>query len=63
MFSRCLMICLEQVNELKKSSWARVICDNTGVSAMQPNAFRVASTSTNPLLECSNEVMTSVDLR
>ena len=52
-----------QVDELKKSSLARVVCDNTGVRTMQPNAFRIVSNMTNPLLDCSSKVIESIDLR
>ena len=51
-----------QIDELKKSSLSRVVCDNTGVGSMQPNAFRIVSNKTNPLLDCSSKVIQSINL-
>uniref|UniRef100_A0A1Y9IWD0 Heme peroxidase 12 n=1 Tax=Anopheles minimus TaxID=112268 RepID=A0A1Y9IWD0_9DIPT len=42
-----------QLNEIRKASMARILCDNTpGVAQMQPRAFQQIS-DTNPLVPCT----------
>ena len=52
----------EQMKEIKKTSLARVLCDNAqGVNSMQKDVFR-AESSTNKLQECSHPNIPSMDL-
>jgi len=54
-----------QVGEIRKSSLARVLCDNVpaigGAGVVQPLAFRVASTA-NPVSSCTSAAIPTVDL-
>ena len=42
-----------QLQEIRKSSMSRILCDNSGVSQMQPLAFQVPS-QINPVISCSS---------
>ena len=50
-----------QLEEIRKVSWARVLCDNSGVESMQPRAMKIVSQS-NPLLNCNSNIIESLDL-
>ena len=50
-----------QLEEIRKVSWARVLCDNSGVESMQPGAMKRVSQS-NPLLNCNSNIIESLDL-
>ena len=45
-----------QLGEISKVSWARVMCDNSGVEFMQPRAMQRVSGG-NPLLECDSSII------
>ena len=49
-----------QLEEIRKVSWARVLCDNSGVESMQPRAMKGVSQS-NPLqspgLDCNSDII------
>ncbi|KAK9496754.1 hypothetical protein O3M35_013037 [Rhynocoris fuscipes] len=46
----------EQLNEIRKSSFARLLCDNSeNVQEMQPNAFKIIDKINNNLVDCSDE--------
>lgn len=52
-----------QLSQLRRASWARVICDNVpAVGEVQPMAFRVADNEVNVLTACTSEAIPSVDL-
>jgi len=42
-----------QLQEIRKSSMSRILCDNSGVSQMQPLAFQVPS-QINPVISCNS---------
>jgi len=50
-----------QLEEIRKVSWARVLCDNSGVESMQPRAMKRVSQS-NPLLDCNSDIIERLDL-
>ncbi len=44
-----------QLQEIRRTSMARILCDNTDrVKEMQPQAFRMAGTSSNKKTSCDN---------
>jgi peroxidase len=45
---------LEQLNEIKKSSLSRIICDNTDLKVIQMNPFMFTSERANPLVDCKS---------
>ena len=49
-----------QLEEIKKVSWARVMCDNSGIEYMQPRAMKRVSES-NPIVKCDNNVIEQLD--
>ena len=51
-----------QLEEVRKVSWAKVMCDNSGVESMQPRAMKRVSES-NPLLDCDSNIIERLDLR
>ena len=54
-----------QLKEIRKSSMARILCDNTGpmVSEMQPEAFMQSDQADNQLVSClDTNVIPMVDL-
>ena len=51
-----------QLEEIRKVSWARVLCDNSGLNSMQPRAMKRVSES-NPLLDCDGNIIERLDLR
>ena len=50
-----------QLEEIRKVSWARVMCDNSGVESMQPRAMKRVSQS-NPLLDCNSNIIERLNL-
>ena len=44
----------EQLNEIRKTSIARIICDNTKIQQIQPMAFRQVDDEANFLVACEN---------
>ena len=50
-----------KLEEIRKVSWARVMCDNSGVESMQPGAMKSVSQG-NPLLNCNSNTIESLDL-
>lgn len=50
-----------QLEEIRKVSWARVMCDDSGVESIQPRAMKRVSQS-NPLLNCNSDIIESLDL-
>ena len=45
---------LKQLSEIRKSSMARIVCDNTDVTTHQPQAFRTIY-GENPEVSCDND--------
>ena len=45
-----------QLAEIEKVSWARVMCDNSGLEFIQPKALKKVSES-NPIVNCDNNVI------
>lgn len=44
---------LPQLNEIRKSTMSRIICDNLDITAIQKNAFLPVAID-NPLLNCTS---------
>ena len=44
----------KQLNEIKKTSLSRVICDNTYIKKIQPNAFLLENKEDNKKVKCKN---------
>jgi len=42
----------EQLDEIRKTSMARIICDNTNIQEIQPLAFRLPNDDTNQPFKC-----------
>ena len=52
---------LKQLSEIRKSSMARIVCDNTETDIQQPQAFRT-SYKENPEVSCNdNEQIPKLD--
>ena len=45
----------EQLNEIRKTSIARIICDNTKIQQIQPMAFRQVDDEVNFLVVCEDQ--------
>ena len=52
----------EQLEEVRKVSLARILCDNSEVKYMQPKAMKRVSRS-NPLLDCNSRILEHLNLR
>ncbi|XP_046580899.1 peroxidasin homolog [Haliotis rubra] len=52
----------EQLEEIRKASLSRVLCDNTDTTSIQPNAFRTKDTTGNGLASCTDRRIPSIDL-
>lgn len=52
----------EQLQEIRKASWARILCENTDIDHIQPLAFRLAGFN-NPEVPCNSQSIPVVDLR
>jgi peroxidase len=44
----------QQMNEIRKMTIAKLVCDNLDVNQIQRNPFYVADELTNPLVDCAN---------
>jgi len=54
----------QQLNEVRKTSMARIICDNTDeIDRIQPLAFKMPTSKANAMRSCSETSIPSVDLR
>ena len=52
-----------QVEQIRRASWARVLCDNVAdITRIQPLAFRVADNGSNAVASCDSDAIPSVDL-
>merc|ERR1712037_4257 len=51
-----------QLNSLRETSMARLICDNTDIKEVQPLAFKVGDGRVNSKISCDNLNMPHVDL-
>jgi len=51
----------DQVKAIESHSLARLLCDNSEISFLQPRAFKAVS-SRNPLVECSSLAIPTLDL-
>ena len=49
-----------QLKEIRKVSWARVMCDNSGVESMQARAMKRVSQS-NPIVDCDRNIIERLD--
>ena len=45
----------EQLDEIRKTSIARIICDNTKIQQIQPMAFRQVDDEVNFLVACEDQ--------
>ncbi|XP_076051646.1 salivary peroxidase/catechol oxidase-like [Oratosquilla oratoria] len=53
-----------QLGEIRKSSWSRIICDNSdGIQVIQPLSFRLPDGGFNQLVRCDGPQIPRVDLR
>ena len=53
-FSQTASFTIPQLNEIRKITFSRIICDNLdGISKIQKNAFFMPNAKTNPLVDCS----------
>ena len=58
-----IVMFLGQLNEIRKSSLARIICDNShGINQIQPLAFFIPDTEKNPVSQCTKGNILSIDL-
>jgi hypothetical protein len=51
---------VEQLNEIKKTKFARIYCDALGLEKIQRNPFNMMNNYTNPFVSCSS--FYSIDL-
>lgn len=59
-----LAFSLPELNEVRKTSMARIICDNTDdVDSIQPLAFKMPTSKANAVRSCSEESIPSVNLK
>ncbi|CAL4129857.1 unnamed protein product, partial [Meganyctiphanes norvegica] len=53
---------IEQLQEIRRTSWARILCDNSdNIDSIQPLAFRFSS-RVNPLVSCSGNIIPQLNL-
>ncbi|EFX86585.1 hypothetical protein DAPPUDRAFT_307784 [Daphnia pulex] len=52
----------EQLFEIRKTSMARLVCDNSKVYTLQPNVFKIVC-DVNPLVSCDSYSIPRLDLR
>ncbi|KAF2356989.1 hypothetical protein FHG87_012251 [Trinorchestia longiramus] len=52
-----------QLTQIRRASWARILCDNTNIRGVQPLAFRLPSPSLNPPTACSSSAIPSIDIQ
>ena len=53
----------DQLNEIRKTSLARIICDNTqNIDKIQPLVLYLENKENNPKVQCNNQIIPSVDL-
>ena len=50
-----------QLEEVRKASLARILCDNSEVKSMQPKAMKGVSRS-NPLLDCDSGIIEHLNI-
>ncbi|CAL4122234.1 unnamed protein product, partial [Meganyctiphanes norvegica] len=54
---------IEQLQEIRRTSWARILCDNSdNLDSVQPLAFRL-SNNFNPQVPCSSPVIPQLNLQ
>ena len=46
-----------QLNEIRKTSLARIICDNTDFEEIQPLVLEMPNQETNPLISCESKLL------
>ncbi|KAF0288400.1 Chorion peroxidase [Amphibalanus amphitrite] len=52
-----------QLEQVRRASWARVLCDNVAdVTRIQPLAFRTADSGSNAVTSCGSQAIPQVDL-
>ena len=53
----------DQLNEIRKTSLARIICDNTqNIDKIQPLVLYLENKENNPKVQCNNQIIPSVDI-
>ncbi len=57
--SKLTRFTIKQLDQIRKASLARIMCDNADVNYLQRNPFLKADFQTNPLINCHN--LPSVD--
>ena len=57
---------IDQLNQIRKTSMSRILCDNTKIERIQPRAFEKADNENNRLRSCESQLLfvgiPSVDL-
>uniref|UniRef100_A0A915PWL0 Peroxidase n=1 Tax=Setaria digitata TaxID=48799 RepID=A0A915PWL0_9BILA len=54
---------LEQLGEIRKTTLARIICDNSeGIQKIQPNVFTLADNYGNCPMDCNSTIIDTIDL-
>ena len=46
----------DQLNQIRRTSLARIICDNTKIEEIQPMAFRQVNSLANRLTRCTSRL-------
>uniref|UniRef100_A0A0N4V619 Chorion peroxidase n=1 Tax=Enterobius vermicularis TaxID=51028 RepID=A0A0N4V619_ENTVE len=55
---------LDQLNEIRRTTLARIICDNSDqVTSVQPNVFSLPDDFGNCLVDCNSTVIEEIDLK
>ncbi|XP_063859519.1 chorion peroxidase-like [Scylla paramamosain] len=54
---------LDQLNQIRRTSWARILCDNSDLTAIQPLAFQLPTRELNRPRSCKSFSIPRVDLR
>eukprot|EP00092_Neocalanus_flemingeri_P044970 GFUD01050082.1.p1 GENE.GFUD01050082.1~~GFUD01050082.1.p1 ORF type:complete len:987 (-),score=208.69 GFUD01050082.1:253-3213(-) len=51
-----------QLNEIRKTSIARILCDNTDIVRIQPNVFKVVNNRDNRFTQCTGDFIPGINL-
>jgi len=51
-----------QLQQIRRASWARILCDNSRIGAVQPLAFRSPDPNINQIQRCDSAAIPRVDL-
>ena len=48
---------IDQLNQIRKTSMSRLLCDNTIIERIQPRAFEKADNENNRLRSCESQLL------